>query len=749
MIGGRRTGQKGETHMHEAVRWCRGNARSIGINVLAGLAASLLALAYCLSFSALLFQAELRPGLATGLWALLMGSAISGLYVALSSSIPPVAAGPNNPAVAVLSVLATTVSGIVLGEGGSPAKAVDHVLLSFALATLATGLALYAIGAARIGQFVRFVPYPVIGGFLAASGWLLAAGGIRVVTGHELDILHPAGLLPPGMLLQVLLAILFALAVYALKSATGSMTALPIAFLVAAFLLDLVLWGLGLGEPGSGWYLAGTSEPAPWLPIALAGSGDIDWSVFLRASAEIASAAGVTIVALLLDVSGLEVTRLKTADLDWEFRTNGAANILSVPLGGVMGKLSVNGSRLIDETGGTWRLSGVAAALIVALVAMLGIDLARLVPAAVLGGVLIYIGASVLAETLLYSPARRAWSDFGLALLIMLAIVRYGYLAGVILGFIGACLMFALSYSRISVIRRHLTRAVYASSMDRSADMAERLQKDGDRIHILWLSGYIFFGSSHRLFEAICSALERTPSSGRRYAVLDFAEVSGFDTSALLSLVKLRNHAEQNGVTLAFAGLNERMGKAFARAGLFGAGRPHVSLLSRNAALEWCEEQLLAEEAGALERGQAADLEAWLAAEVGDRALARCIAACFARRVLSSGETLYRQGDAPDSIDLIVEGTVAVSLASLPGGDHVVRRMSKRTVVGEMGFFRGTPRAATVTAEKDAVVYTLSRAAYDRLIIEEPRAAGAFLEFIVRALSDRLEFVNSGIAALS
>jgi CRP-like cAMP-binding protein len=46
-------------------------------------------------------------------------------------------------------------------------------------------------------------------------------------------------------------------------------------------------------------------------------------------------------------------------------------------------------------------------------------------------------------------------------------------------------------------------------------------------------------------------------------------------------------------------------------------------------------------------------------------------------------------------------------------------------------------------------LYSLDRKSYDRLSAEEPEISAAFLEFIIRALSDRLEFATQGIAALS
>ena len=56
-------------------------------------------------------------------------------------------------------------------------------MLAITLSTLVTGMLLFAIGALRLGQLLRFVPYPVIGGFLAASGWLLISGSVEVIAG--------------------------------------------------------------------------------------------------------------------------------------------------------------------------------------------------------------------------------------------------------------------------------------------------------------------------------------------------------------------------------------------------------------------------------------------------------------------------------------------------------------------------------------------------------------------------------------
>jgi sulfate permease, SulP family len=724
---------------------------ALGANALAGLVASLLTLAYCLSFSALLFQGQLAGGLPMGLWALLVGSAVAGLYVSLTTSLPPAEAGPDNPAVAVLAVLAATVSGPVLMAGGGLELAVDMVLLAFTLATLVTGLTLYLLGRLKLGAYVRFVPYPVVAGFLGASGWFLVVGGLEVMTGADITLETITRFIPPDRALIVAFGVLFALGVFAAKMFSGSLYVLPIAFLTGTVVLRSVLWAWDVPREGSGWFIGSAAHLEPWVPFrALMGDG-VNLRLFLGAGTEIAAVAGVTVIALLLDVTGLELARARSADLDWEFRTNGAANMIAAPLGGIMGNLSLNGSRLLDETGGFERASGVFASLVVFLVVFTGVDLAGIVPSPVLAGLLIYLGLVVLTEALLKSPAHRAWTDFGLALLIMAAIVVEGYLAGIMFGFVAACLMFAVSYGQVSVIRRHLTRAVIASNTDRSALASSRLQAEGARIHVFWLSGYIFFGSSNGLYEKLVAAMSEDPEGPRRFVVLDFAEVTGFDTSAVLSLRKLQNFTETHGVTLVFAGVSPAMAQTFARVSPGGINDDVKMFASRNSALEWCEEQILAEKHADGVEGVSDDagFMRWLAGEMGGDAAARKLLSVFERREIRAGHVLYTEGSPSQSIDLIVSGLVSVLIHREDGGGHLVRRMSTCTVVGEMGFFRGLPRGASLAAESAAVLYTLSAERFAELKRDDPETAAAFLEFIVRALSNRLEFANRGLAALS
>lgn len=714
---------------------------------LAGVVASFVTLAHCLSFSALLFAGELASGLPAALWGFMVASAAVTLLSGLSTTLPPMLAGPRNPAVAVMSVLAGTVSAAAFAEGLDGADAARHVLVALAIASALTGIGLWTLGAFNLGQVVRFVPYPVIGGFLAASGLLLIVGGLRVASGHPLN-LGGGHAVSTADASRIAVAALFVGALLGLRRRASGAAGLPVVIIASAAVLDLVLW---LAGSPAAWYLAANGGARGWSPLA--SLGGIDWRILASASVEIVSIAAVSIAALLLDISSLEVQRRTAADMDAEFRSNGAANLAVVAIGGLSVGHALNPSRLIDALGGESRAAGMAGGAFVALVLAAGIDMAAWVPRPILGGLLVFLGVGVMAEAL-KAPGRRSWLEFALMLLIMGTIVRFGYLTGLGFGVVGACLLFAASYSRIGVIRRHVTREVCAAPVERAPELLHLLTREGARIHILWLSGFVFFGSSNRLYEEIRRTVGEAAApggGGRRWVVLDCSDVTGIDAAAVLSFQKLANWAAAADVVTVFAAASPALARDLEAAGIAGqADGATRHFPSRNAGIEWCEDQLIAGAGAATVGldGEPAAFETWLAGELGGRAARGLIEGYLERRELAAGEVVCRLGAPSDTIELVAAGSVGVLVAGL--GDRLVRvrRMTGRTVVGEMGFFRALPRAASVMAEEPAVIYVMTRAAYMRLVESQPVLATAFLEFVVRALSNRMDVANREISAL-
>ncbi len=720
-------------------------------DALSGLVFALVIITYCISFSALIFQGDLSGGLTLGLSALLTGTVITGLVVALTTTLTPAGAGPDTPVVAVMSVLAAAISTHVAAANMGEELAVIHVMMAISVSTLLTGLLLFALGAFRLGVWLRFVPYPVIGGFLAASGWLLVTGGIEVMTGTALgfSVESFTALLGADRLPQLLVGAAFAIGVFILRRVIDSFLTLPVAFFVLLVIMNLLLLGSGFSDLMGGrsaWYLGGLSEIQFWMPVQAVFEYDIEWGALILSSAEIGVVCGVTAISVLLDVASLEVARQQSADLDKELRYNGVANILSGFAGGAAGNLSLGGSILIQEAGAVSRFSGVAASGFCALVLFFGTDVASYIPTPLLGGLLAYLGLVVLNEAMIRSPARRSRMETLLAGAIMAVIIYSGYLLGVVLGIVGACLLFALSYSRIGIVRRHLTRLNFASNVERSPHETDLLKEHGQQIHVLWLSGFIFFGSSNRLFEFIKSVMDAQQNPKVRFLVLDFSAVPGLDTSAVLSLIKLKNHCDGCTACMAFAGLNEQLRNTFRNAEVISDDGPHRAFSDRNEALEWCENLLLSE----YESADATEetFERWLKDVFGGELEPSRLMSYFDRRAYKEGQVVIKQGGRSNSVDILATGSVAITITDEQGHKTRLRRMAAQTVIGEMGFFRKAPRAAAVIAEQPSIVYRLTRKSFERMQDEDPKAAAAFFRLIVRILSDRLEFANREISAL-
>ena len=715
---------------------------------MAGAISAVLQIAYCISFTALIFQGSIVAGYSLGLAAMIMGTAVTGLVIALTSTLSPANGGPDSPAVAVMSVLAGSIAGALAAKGASNSEIIINVLFALSVSTLFTGVLLFAVGALRLGQWLRFVPYPVVAGFLAASGLLLITGGMEVVSQSNLT-LSPSSweiLYSPLYAPQILVGLMFAVSIALAGRWVPGFLALPLAFAAFLFVLDVVLFGFTQDETvRNAWFLPSLGKLTLWWPMSAVLHHEVDWGVIAQSSAEIGAVCGIMAIALLLDVSSLEVARQKSADLDKEFRTNGIANLLASVVGGYAGSLSMNGCLLLDESGAVTRWSGVLLAVVCAVVLFSGLDIGSVVPKAMLGGMLAYLGVAILAE-LVRSPAQHSLTDNALATVMMLVIINFGYLMGVVLGVIGACLLFALSYSRIGVIRRHLTRQEFSSNVQRAPEQSRILRQEGKRIHVFWLSGFIFFGSSNGLFERIKLAIDAQKDKPVGYVVLDFSAVPGLDTSAILSLIKLRNYCNEHGVTLAFSDLSHAMRISFQRAGFFGRGEPHRLFASRNEALEWCEDMLLMHyEAG---EASADSFESWLTAELGGAAEVARIASYFERHELQVDEAVFKQGEPSDCVEIVASGCVTAIRKDEQGRPIRLRRMVGYTVVGEMGFYRQVPRTATVIAEEPSVVYRLSRESFDKMRVQDPAAASAFDNLIIRMLSDRLEFADREISAL-
>ncbi len=283
--------------------------------------------------------------------------------------------------------------------------------------------------------------------------------------------------------------------------------------------------------------------------------------------------------------------------------------------------------------------------------------------------------------------------------------------------------------------------------MDRPRSHAQFLREKGEAIQIYWLSGFIFFGSSDRVYQRISRDVEEAGDRQVRFILLDFSSVTGADSSAVMSLIKLRNFAERANIRLIYSGMTPAGAELLTREGLVGGASRHRMFATCDVALDWCEQIILDETRG--DGAEDQEFRAWLLQQINPPMHAERLMSYFDRVEVSAGHALYKQGDLADTVDFVARGSLLIELVGANGERQRLRRIATHSIVGEMGFFRRLTRSAAVTAEEAAVVYSLPRDNFERMRRESPELAEAFCQFVIQVLADRVDFANRAISALA
>lgn len=712
-------------------------------DVAAGLASAAVSLPFVVSYVAVMFSDGSATGLAAGMAALLTTTAVVGGVTALLGTIRFGIAGPISDSVVPMAAMLATAAAL-LPAGLAAEDRLANLLAALSLTAAVSGLGLLLLGWARAGAIARYVPYPVVAGFAAGTGWLLIPAAIRIVTDSPAGLAGLATLGATDAMAKLAATGAFALALALLRRFRHPL-ALPATLAAAVVIshLGLALAGLSGEAARAGGWLFAEPPPAtlwkPWLPAVWSA---IHWPTMLALLPDMLAVLVVTALAVLMATSTLEVVAGEDADLNRELRAEGCAALAAAALGGLVGGLSTSRSMVNRAAGGTGRLSGLTCGLVAAvLVAVDGSALIAQVPKLVVGGLLAHLGIQFLWTWTIAVRRELGLVDWLTVCAIVLVIARYGYVPGVGLGVLAGCLIFAVRYARTPIVKHRMSLAERRSNVDRSPTASITLSRLGAVVPILQLQGFVFFGSAYRLHEQVKALL---PVS--RAVVLDFKLVSGLDSSATLSFRKMAQAAAAAKVLLLLAGLSASCRRDLEHAGLLAGDLPVESRATLDHALERCEELLLADaEAQALLRHDT--FQDWLARQLGADAVAARVLEAATRLELESGAPLCRQGDPSDTLLLVERGRVSVVLNLGSPSPVRLRVMDGQAVLGEMGFYTGSPRSASLVAETPTVVHRLSREAYDRLVRDCPEAALALASLIIRLLAERLGVANRLIAA--
>lgn len=709
----------------------------------AGLIAGIRTILGSASMVVLVMPNALPGGIAPALEVILIGGAVIGALVALLSSYPGVVAQVQDGPAVIIGVMAAALAASA-GSSAPPDFTVLVVLACANVAAFAAGAVFYGLGAFRLGALMRFIPFPVIGGFLAGSGLLILLGAIPVLTGLAIPKIDLQLLMEPLRAARWLPGLAFGLLLLAMLRRYRHPLLVPVLLLaaVALYHLGLQLSGMTVGEAQAAGLLLGPFpeftgiEAPPWWRLPAEG-----WSNVVVQAPTFASIVLVSVVALLLNASGLELATRSDLDINRELRAAGLANMASGLLGGAVGFHALSASLLGSRMGANSRVIGLVSATLCLAALLVGTSLLAYMPRAVLGGLLLSMGAGLLIEWLYDGWRRLPLQDFLIVALIVAVIGAVSIPAGVAVGVAVAMAIFVLSYSRVRVIRQELSGADYRSNVDRSPAALAVLREQGSAIRVIKLEGFIFFGTAYSVLTRIQHMIATPGGRPLRFLILDFRDVPASDSSAMLAFSKIRTCCERNGCQLIITRMNGPIRAQFRQAGIEATEGGTAFEEDLDEAMERCEQRILSE---AAEDGAQADVSGLerIRSALPEGSSLSGFMAYLESRSFAPGEYLLRQGEPADEILFIESGRVTVRLA-LPGGRSMrLRSLTVGTMIGEIGMYLKQPRNASAIADEPTRAHVLSAAKLREMEARDPHLANALHHAIATLLAERLTITN-------
>ncbi len=699
-----------------------------------------------ISFGVLIYSGDLAQYSSIGIGMTLFSAIIFQLTMAFASSSSGSIGGPQDSPAAILAVAGATVSAAMIGAS-IQARFATVVAMIF-ITTLSTGLIFLLLGTFKLSRFVRFVPYPVVGGFIAGTGLLLIRGSFNVMLDASIGIANLGVLLTPEALIRWLPGVIFGLALALITRRSNHILITPamLTLGVTLFYIYLFITGTSLGTARElGWVLGPFSEGTLWKPMDMALLQGVDWSMLAGQASSIGAVIMISVVALLLNASAIELVSMEDIDMNRELVSAGIGNLLGAFTGGSAGYHYLSLSALPMRSGIRSRLVGVFLVLILAVVLIFGATLLSLIPKYMVGGLLFFVGLSFLAEWVYDAWFNLPKLEYVLVLVIIAVVGWAGFLQGVAVGILAAVILFVVNYSRIDIVNHALTGLTYRSRVDRPMEHHKLLDGKGDQITILQLNGFIFFGTAQGLLGRVRSRIADKSQPALRYLVLDFRRVSALDSSAVFSFIRIQQMADANGIhmfltevpqsiltTLKTGGVNMETVRTFP---------------SMDEAVGTCEDKIIkSEDSSAM--GYAKLLNSRLKQAFSSKEQVDKFLHYLDRVEIEAEQVLIRQGEQPAAMFFVEAGELAAILEIPPDKILRLRTMGPGSTVGEIGMYLRIPPTATVVASVKSVVHKLSVESLEKMEIENPALASGLHRWIVLTLSQRLSENNRTLEAL-
>ena len=611
------------------------------------------------AFGSFIFSGPLASYSSQGVGLVLFGNFATCLIIALAGGYLGAIAGLSPALVIIMATI-----GFTMNAEGDALFATTAVTLI--ISAVATGACCLMIGYFRLANLVRFIPYPVAGGFVAGIGGAVCLAALSLM-GAKPDWRAIPALLEPSVLWKWSPGAAYGTALYLAMKRWNNPLILPVSVALAgaAYHFALATFGIsGDAARAEGLLLTSTADGNLWPALFPADLAQVQWASMAEQIPHMLTLMLIAFISVVMNFAGLELAVNQELDWDREFRVTGVASVVSGLGGGTVATLVVPASLRSKLLGATTRLTGVIAALVIGGALFLGDGMLELVPSPLVGGILVFAGLGMLDQGLVASRRRLPWSEYGIILLIFITITSFGMIEGVGVGMLATLVFFAMRLSRVDPIGSQFTARERESNKARPVPDRAILLEEGERVQAYQLRGYLFFGSVRPLADHLRQSL--SGASRPTCLILDFSAVSGFDFSAVNVLSRFLQTAHAAGVRVVLSTLSKEL-----QTGLEHNLPPAVYaelLIEPDAdrALERCEDIVIAEWRDMADERRASllehtvdDLERYLERQIDFENLLEELRPWLSPRQYATGEILVGPDAPQEGLQLLLSGRVS------------------------------------------------------------------------------------------
>ncbi len=511
-------------------------------DITGGITAGIVALPLALAFGIQAFGGINDPSAASiGALSGLVGATLLGFFAALFGGTPSQISGPTGP-------MTVITAGLVSGAWASSGGNLSTVLITMSLSGMFCGLFQILFGIIKLGKLIRYIPYPVLSGFMSGIGVIIILQQIYPLMGLKSPvlvvdmILRFPEIIAGGISVKALALGLATIAIIVLLPKVIKNKNVPVT-LVALIVVTLAALPLGLADK----YIIGdipSGLPKPFFANSSIDLGSINWIDVLKCSVlpGLTLAGLGSIDTLLTSVVADNITKTKHRS-NQELIGQGIGNAMAGLFCGVSGAGATMRTVVNVRSGGSSKISGMIHSLLL-LAILLGLgSLVKFVPLSVLAGILITVGWGIIDFRGFRDLRHIPHDDAFVLIVVFLTTVFVDLLTAVGIGMVIACVLFMKRASDL-VEKKYESHEINGFDKENPwPDEAGMPEEAKHTVYVQRLDGPVFFGSVTRFKEV----MQDVPAEAKT-VIIRMKNVSFMDQSGLYAMESAITDLKQRGV---------------------------------------------------------------------------------------------------------------------------------------------------------------------------------------------------------